>query len=176
MRKIFGLLAAVAVVSVAPSIASAQATATGNVDATATVLQAISITPSQTLAFGKVGQGVNKQVQSDDPTSGRFTVKGQGNANFKLVMVLPSVLVSADNDELTIDTYEAKHVDGADAAAGTAYVPVSGQDQLYTLPGAASDADQLKSFRIGATVRPTALQAAGVYTAQIGLTATYLDI
>ena len=170
MRKFLGLLALV------PAFALAQSNATGNVLATATVLQAISIAPTAPLAFGKIGQGVVKVVLSDDLTSGRFNVKGQGAARFKLVMTLPANLVSATSQNLAISEYEARHVNGVDAAAGVAYVPVSGADQTYTLPGTVDEADQLKSFRIGAKVTPTALQAAGLYTGQIGLIATYLDI
>ena len=177
MNKIYSLVAvAAAAAAFSPSMASAQSQANANVQVSATVLQTISVSNVQDLAFGKVGQSTIKTVAPDDATSGRFNVKGQGNARFNLTLVLPSVLTSEDEDELQIDTYAALSVDGADAANGDSWTPASGVATEFTLPGDVDDADQLKSFRIGATVTPDANQAAGVYSGTINVSAIYLDI
>lgn len=171
MRKLIAFVA----LSVVPSIAFAQADATAGVGSTATVLQQISVVAGQDLAFGKVGQNVAKSVDANAATSGRFNVVGQGAARYELTITLPANLVSG-SDNLLIDTWTGREMDDADGDEGAEFTPVSAAVLTRTLPGVAADANQKHFYRLGATVRPTASQAAGNYSATITVDATYIDI
>ena len=171
MRKLLAIFAFV------PAVAFGQSEASQSIGASATVLQQISVSAVQDLEFDKVGQGVNKVVAVDDATSGRFSVKGQGAARYELTLTLPTHLAQAGEDaaELVIDTWTGSYSDESDMPEGTAFTP-SNSPETRTLPGDVTDYSQEQFYRIGATVRPTANQAPGDYTAEIQIAVEYLDI
>lgn len=159
----------------APFTAHAQSSASATVEVTASVLSPITITSVQGLAFGKVGQAVDKQIQPDDGTSGRFHVTGNGAAKVNVTITLPSVLTSSGN-QLVIDTWTGKWSPNSDGTSGTAFTPVSGTAVPHTLPGTVDDALTSLHFRLGATVRPLLTQARGNYQAAIQIAAVYTEI
>lgn len=155
--------AVVAATVVAASSASGQS---ANINVTANVFQAITVTGANPLAFGNVFPGVNKTVAVADPGAGRWDATGQASANVNMSFTLPTNLVNGVNN-LAIGTWTGCR-DGDNTPAGcTAFTPSAGAT------AAAFSAAGLLYVWIGATVSPTAGQAAGGYTATATLTLAY---
>jgi hypothetical protein len=155
--------AVVAACVVAASSASAQS---ANINVTANVFQAIVVNGTAPLAFGNVFPGVDKVVAVGDATSGRWSATGQNNAPVNLTFTLPGNLSDGTNN-LLIDSWTGCHDADNTPAGCTSFTP-SGT----ATPAAFSGSGQLFVF-IGATVRPTAGQVAGNYTAVATLTLAY---
>ncbi|HEY1177298.1 MAG TPA: hypothetical protein VGF17_14175 [Phytomonospora sp.] len=173
-RSLFTVLAASLAVF-AGRAAHAQASATGSINITATVLAPLSIVPTQSLQIGKVGQGVNKTIGVDAAGSGRFSVQGQGTALVDVTLTLPTNLTSGANT-LPITGWTGSYIQGPDAPGGTSFTPVSGQSVNRALPGPASNTTAVFSYRIGATVQPAGTQSPGDYVGTIGIQAVYTEI
>jgi len=156
--------AVVAACVVAASTASAQS---ANINVTANVFQAITVSGSQALDFGSVFPGVNKTIAPADAASGRFTATGQASANVNMTFTLPTNLVNGVNN-LPIGTWTGCwDTDNNPAAGCTAFTP-SASASATTFNGTGG----LWIF-IGATVSPAANQAAGTYSATATLTLAY---
>jgi hypothetical protein len=155
---------AAAILSLTAMSANAQS---ANISATATVFQAITVTGARNLAFGNVFPGVNRSIPVTDANSGRFDLAGQAGANVNLTFTLPPTLDSGANT-LAIGTWSG-YVNGTNSAVagGAAFVP-----SATAQPAAFSAGGQLFVF-VGATVAPTAAQAAGTYSGIVTLTAAY---
>ena len=69
-----------------------------NINATATVLTAITVTGANPLAFGNVFPGVAKTVAITDAGAGRFDLTGQTSANVNIAFTLPANLTSGGNN------------------------------------------------------------------------------
>lgn len=94
---------------------------TGNIQATATVLTAITVTGATPLAFGNVTPGVNKTVGVVG--GGRFDLVGQAGANVNVAFTLPTQLTSGGNN-LPIGTWTGYHNTTNNATTGgVAFVP-----------------------------------------------------
>ena len=151
---------------VLPTLAQAQS---ATINATATVVTALTVTGNAPLAFGNVYQGVNKPVAYADAGSGRMSIAGFNTAQVALTFTLPSNLTSGAAT-LPIDTWDVARnttnvTTGAASMAVTSGTPVN----------ANLSAGNLYLF-IGATVRPGALQAAGSYSGTITLAAAYTGL
>ena len=156
--------AVVAACVVAASKASAQS---ANINVTANVIQAISVTGFRALDFGNVFPGVNKTIAPSAATSGRFDATGQAAANVNMTFTLPANLVSGGNN-LPIGTWTGCwDTDNNPAAGCTNFTPSAAASATTFSAGGA-----LFVF-IGGTVSPAANQAAGAYTATATLTLAY---
>jgi hypothetical protein len=137
----------------------------GSIQATATVLSAITVTGAQPLAFGAVTPGVAKTIAYT--AGGRFDLVGQASASVNIAFALPTDLVSGANN-LPIGTWTGYHnLTNNSAAGGVAFVPAAA-----VTPAAFSGAGALFVF-VGGTVTPGPAQAAGAYTGTVTMTAAY---
>ena len=153
----------VAFMSLNAAGASAQS---ANINATATVFQAITVTGARDLAFGNVFPGVTKTVVVSDATSGRFDLTGQSSGNVNVSFTLPTNLTSGANN-LPIGTWTGC-TNGTNTTTGcTSFTPSAG-----ATASAFSGAGALFVW-VGGTVSPAANQAAGAYTGVVTLTAAY---
>lgn len=153
----------VAFMSLNAAAASAQS---ANINATATVFQAITVTGARDLDFGNVFPGVAKTVVVSDATSGRFDLTGQSSGNVNVSFTLPANLTSGANN-MPIGTWTGC-TNGTNTTTGcTSFTPSAG-----ATASAFSGAGALFVW-VGGTVSPAANQAAGAYTGVVTLTAAY---
>lgn len=152
-----------AILSLSAAGASAQS---ANINATATVFQALTVTGARDLDFGNVFPGVAKSIVVSDATSGRFDLTGQASANVNVSFTLPTNLTSGANN-LPIGTWT-----GCTNATNTTAGCTSFTPSASATPTALSGAGALFVW-VGGTVSPAANQAAGAYTGTVTLTAAY---
>lgn len=163
MRTLTRVSAFVAAFLSLASVAQAQS---ANINATATVFQAMTVTGARDLAFGNVFPGVAKAVGVAAATSGRFDLTGQASANVDLTFTLPANLTSGANN-LPIGTWTGC-TNGTNTTTGcTAFTPSASATST-----AFSGAGALFVW-VGGTVSPAANQAAGSYTGTVTMTAAY---
>ena len=155
--------AVVAACLVAASSASAQ-----NIQVTATVFQAITVTGLQNLDFQNVFPGVNKTVAPTAGSSGRWSVTGQLNAPVNMTFSLPASLSDGGTATLPINSWTGCW-EGVSAPTGScsSFTP-SASASNATFPAGG----QFWVF-IGATVQPAANQTAGNYSGTATLTVVY---
>ena len=152
-----------AILSLSAAGASAQS---ANINATATVYQALTVTGARALDFGSVFPGVAKSIVVSDATSGRFDLTGQASANVNVSFTLPTNLTSGANN-LPIGTWTGCTNPTNSTAGCTSFTP-----SASATPTAMSGAGALVVW-VGGTVSPAANQAAGSYTGVVTLTAAY---
>ncbi|MBK6422377.1 MAG: DUF4402 domain-containing protein [Gemmatimonadales bacterium] len=152
-----------AILSLSAAGASAQS---ANINATATVYQALTVTGARALDFGSVFPGVAKSIVVSDATSGRFDLTGQASANVNVSFTLPTNLTSGANN-LPIGTWTGCTNPTNSTAGCTSFTP-----SASATPTAMSGAGALFVW-VGGTVSPAANQAAGSYTGVVTLTAAY---
>ena len=168
MSTSFRALCALAALAVLAPTAAAQS---GNINATATVLQPLTVTGARDLAFGNVYPGVSKAIAVGDATSGRFDLTGVATAQVQFSFTLPTNLTNGGNT-LPIGTWTGYYNSTNNAAiGGTAFTPSSSN----TTTSLAAVTGQLFVF-VGATVSPSGTQAQGAYTGQVTLTAAYTGL
>ena len=155
--------ALVAILSLAASAAQAQS---ANINATAIVFQAMTVTGARTLDFGNVFPGVAKSIAVAAATSGRFDLTGQASANVNVSFTLPTNLTSGANS-LPIGTWTGCTNATNTTAGCTVFTP-----SAATTATAFSGAGALFVW-VGGTVTPGAAQAAGTYNGTVTLTAAY---
>ena len=155
--------AVLAATIVAASNASAQS---ANINVTANVFQAITVSGTAPLDFGNVFPGVNKTIAVGDATSGRFTATGQAGQNVNMTFTLPANLVSGVNN-LAIGAWTGCRDADATPAGCVAFAP-----SAVATAATFSVGGELYVF-LGATVSPTPTQAAGSYLATATLTLAY---
>ena len=163
MRTLTRVSAVVAALFSLATVAQAQS---ANINATATVFQAMTVTGARDLDFGSVFPGVNKTVGVAAATSGRFDLTGQASGNVNLTFTLPANLTSGANN-LPIGTWT-----GCTNATNTTTGCTSFTPSGSASPSAFSGAGALFVW-VGGTVSPAANQAAGSYTGTVTLTAAY---
>ncbi|HSR90871.1 MAG TPA: DUF4402 domain-containing protein [Gemmatimonadales bacterium] len=163
ITRVSAVVAAVLTLGALPAKAQ-----TANINATATVFQAITVAGNNPLTFGNVFPGVPKTVTAAGgaANSGRFDLTGQASAPVQLTFTLPGNLTSGVNN-LPIGTWTGCTNPTNTQASCTAFTP-SGAPSA----SAFSAANALFVF-VGATVTPGAAQAAGNYTGTVTLTANY---
>jgi hypothetical protein len=168
MSRVHRLLGGMFALMAFATTASAQS---ANINATATVLQPLTVTGARDLAFGNVYPGVNKSVAVADATSGRFDLTGVASAQVTLSFTLPTNLTNGGNN-LPIGSWTGYYnVTNNASVGGTSFTP-SASPTTTTL---APVTGQLFVFA-GATVSPSGSQVAGSYTAQVTLTAAYTGL
>jgi hypothetical protein len=146
--------------------ASAEAQNSANIQATATVLSAVTVAGANDLAFGNVTPGVNKTVAIADGGAGRFNVTKAANQGVTLAFTLPASLTSGANT-LPIGTWTGGWNTTATPAGATTFTPSAGGTNT-----AASAGTGIFVY-VGATVSPAAAQAAGAYTGTVTMSAVY---
>lgn len=164
MRKFTRVSAAVvALLSLSAAGASAQS---ANINVSATVFTALTVTGAQALAFGNVFPGVAKTIAVTDATAGRFDLSGQNSANVDLTFTLPATLASGPNT-MAIGSWTGCTNTSNSTAGCTTFVP-SGSATASALSGTGA-----LFVWVGGTVSPTAGQASGSYSGTVTLTAAY---
>ncbi len=171
LRAVAASAAALALIAANAPSAAAQASAT--INATATVLQPLNVQGTSPLAFGNVYPGVSKTVAYTDATNaGKFSVTGYGGAEVNISFTLPTDLNGPSGSTLPIAWGTAYHnTANSTASGGTEFTP-SSSNTAVRLGGTAPANGSLYVF-LGATVTPTATQAAGNYTNTVTMTVAY---
>ncbi len=156
-----------AVVALGLSLGAGAAQAlTASISATATVLQAITVSPDNALDFGNVTPGVNRTVAPSDAGAGRFTITKAAGTGLSLSFVLPANLVSGGNN-LAISGWTGAWNTSATPTGATSFTPSASAYNTGTVAGSTV------VVYVGATVQPTAAQAAGSYSGSVQMTAVY---
>lgn len=163
MRTLTRVSAVVAALFSLATVAQAQS---ANINATANVYAAMTVTGARDLDFGNVFPGVAKTVGVAAATSGRFDLTGQASGNVNLTFTLPANLTSGANN-LPIGTWTGC-TNGTNTTTGCTSFTPSGAAS----PSAFSGAGALFVW-VGGTVSPAANQPAGSYTGTVTLTAAY---
>jgi hypothetical protein len=155
--------AVVAACVMAATNASAQS---ANINVTAQVFQAITVSGTQPLDFGSVFPGVNKSIAPSAASSGRFSATGESGANVNMSFTLPANLVSGANN-LPVGSWTGCRDGDSDPTGCVAFVPSA------AATAAAFSATGTLFIFIGGQVSPAANQASGAYTAVATLTLAY---
>jgi hypothetical protein len=152
---------------------STAAAQTATINATATVLQPITATGAQDLAFGNVFPGVAKTIAyTDAANAGQFSISGDGGANVTISFTLPTDLTGPSSSTLPIGSWTGYHnATNSSTSGGTAFTP-SATAESATLSGTSGTAGSLFVF-LGATVTPTTTQTQGSYTGTVQMTVAY---
>jgi Domain of unknown function (DUF4402) len=138
-----------------------------SIQATATVLSAITATGTNPLAFGNVTPGVAKTVAITDASAGLFSVTKAAATSVALTFTLPANLTNGGNT-LPIGTWTAGWNNTANSAAGaTGFAPSAA---ATTVPSGGASL----WVWVGGTVTPAAAQAAGSYTGTVSMQVAYL--
>jgi hypothetical protein len=138
---------------------SASAQTSGSINATATVLSALSVTGTD-LAFGNIAPTQSKVVAP--AAGGTFTVAGAASAPVSVAFTLPTTL----GTNVNIGTWTGLSNTANNAGTASA-LTVSGVAQNLTLGGTGD-----LYVWIGATLT-TAAATPGAYSAPVQLTVTY---
>ncbi len=156
----------------------AQNTANAIASGKAEIVQSMAVTKQVDLDFGLVAQGANKTIgltnnvtglpQQGTQTTGRFLVSAAKGTNVDLTFTTPTNLVNGSNNLLIEDYTYGWHI--ANSFAGTTFI--NGTTDITFPDNIVESVNGIYVF-IGGTVKPTANQAIGNYTANITLTATY---
>ena len=146
--------------------ARVEAQNSANIQATATVLSAITVAAGNNLQFGNVTPGVNKTIAIADAGAGRFDVTKAANEGVTLAFTLPTNLTSGGNN-LPIGSWTGGWNTSATPAGATAFTPSAGGTNTTQTAGTGI------FVYVGATVTPAAAQAAGSYTGTVTMSAVY---
>jgi hypothetical protein len=145
---------------------SAQAQASSNITASATVAAALTASTIQNLAFGTVIPSFNRTVTTNDAANAGI-VRFAGGANAEVNVTLPTLPanLSDGTNSLPISYTSAYAV--TQAGAQTSFTPAT---------GATTRLDATTGFLfvfVAGTVSPGAGQVAGAYTGTITVQAAY---
>jgi hypothetical protein len=161
------LFSAVMAAGLTVGAATAEAqTPSATIQATATVLSAITVTAGNNLQFGNVTPGVNKTVAITEAGAGTFTVAKGANTGVTLAFTLPTDL-SSGSDLLPIGSWTGGWNTSATPIGAATFTP-SGAGTNTTVNAATA----LTVF-VGATVSPAAAQAAGAYSGDVTMSVVY---
>jgi hypothetical protein len=163
--RVLPVLSAITAVTLSLGAATANAQSS-NIQATATVLTAITVTGTD-LAFGNVTPGVNKTIAITDAGTGKFTVTKAAASSVSLSFTLPTNLVSGGNN-LPIGTWTGGFNNTADVPASATTFTPSATPTVVPSGGASL------WVYVGATVSPGAAQAAGSYAGTVTMSIAYL--
>ena len=143
-----------------------EAQTSANIQATATVLSAVTVTAGNNLQFGNVTPGVNKVVAIADAGAGRFDVVKAANEGVTLAFTLPTDLTDGGNN-LPIGSWTGGWNTSQTPAGATGFTP-SGAGTNTT---ATAGTDIF--VYVGATVSPPAAQPAGSYAGTVTMSVVY---
>lgn len=159
----FALALGAAVAFAAP----VQAQITDNIDATATVLQALTVNGDAALAFGNIAPSQVKTVAAGAAASGHFSMNGAPGSSVSFRFnALPANLQIA---QLTLSAWTGLHRDVNTAAGATAFVPTAGVAQSVTM----NAADGNYFVWLGATLTAAGVVAPGSYAQPVVLEVFY---
>jgi hypothetical protein len=165
MRTSFKFVLALGVM--AAFAAPAQAQITDNIDATATVLQALTVTGDASLAFGNIAPSQIKSVAAGAAASGHFSLNGAPGSSVSFRFnALPANLSIAG---LTLSGWTGLHRDANTAAGATAFAPTAGVSESVTM----NAADGSYYVWLGATLTAAGVVAPGSYTQPVVLEVFY---
>jgi hypothetical protein len=146
--------------------ATLEAQNSANIQATATVLSAVTVAAGSNLQFGNVTPGVNKTIGIADAGAGRFDVTKAANEGVTLSFTLPTDLTSGANN-LPIGSWTGGWNTSATPAGATAFTPSAGGTNTTATAGTAI------TVYVGATVSPAVAQVAGNYTGDVTMSVVY---
>ncbi|MCK9399080.1 MAG: hypothetical protein M0Q51_03655 [Bacteroidales bacterium] len=154
--------------------------------ANATVVGAVVVDSVQSLQFGNVTPGNTKTISTTGTvavgfaggtteTEGKFSVTKGANSQVTLTFALPSVLTKSGGITMPINfsDYGGNKCGAIDATTLYPFTPSAAPLVISNAAFAAAFAAASFIVHLGGTVVPTNTQAAGAYTANITLTATY---
>lgn len=157
------LWAVAAALLVLPVAVAAQAS--GDMTATADVLQPLTVTAGQNLAFGTVFPGVSKTILPDGVTAGRFDIAGAGESEVDVNFSFPGTLTGPGAPMPISFGATAAAWATASSAGASAFDPNTGTTQDL-------EAGAMMVF-IGGTVDPAVDQAPGTYSGTVTLLVAY---
>jgi hypothetical protein len=143
-----------------------EAQTSANIQATATVLSAITVAAGNDLQFGNVTPGVNKTTAIADAGAGRFDVTKAANQGVTLAFTLPTDLTDGTNN-LPIGTWTGGWNTSATPAGATAFTPSAAGTNTTATAGTGI------FVYVGATVSPAAAQVAGSYSGTVTMSVVY---
>jgi hypothetical protein len=146
--------------------ATLQAQTSADIQATATVLSAVTVTAGNDLQFGNVTPGVAKTIGIADAGAGRFDVIKAATQGVTLSFTLPTDLTSGANT-LPIGSWTGGWNTSATPAGATTFTPSA------VGTNTAATAGTTISVYVGATVTPAAAQVAGSYTGDVTMSVVY---
>jgi hypothetical protein len=146
--------------------ATLEAQTSADIQATATVLSAVTVTAGNDLQFGNVTPGVDKSVGIADAGAGRFDVIKAATQGVTLSFTLPTDLTSGANN-LPIGSWTGGWNTSATPAGATTFTPSAAGTNT------AATAGTTISVYVGATVSPAAAQVAGSYTGDVTMSVVY---
>ena len=146
--------------------AALQAQTSANIQATATVLSAVTVAAGQDLQFGNVTPGVNKTIGIADGGAGRFDVTKAASQGITLSFTLPANLTSAGN-LLPIASWTGGWNGTQTPTGATTFTPSPAGTNTTATAGTTV------FVYVGATVAPGAAQVAGSYTGTVTMSAVY---
>lgn len=143
--------------------AAAQNTDNADIDVTATVETALSVTGVSDLAFGSIFPGFGRTIAATDATSGEFQIAGGNNGGLDLSFTLPGTLTGPGDPMIVSFTAAA----GDDRATAGSFDPAAlHQGRLNATTG-------MLNVYLGGTVTAAPTQLAGSYSGIVTLTASY---
>jgi hypothetical protein len=160
------VLSAIVAAGLTVGAATAGAQTSASIQATATVLSALTVTAGNNLVFGNVTPGVNKTIAITDGGAGTFNVGKAAASGVTLSFTLPTDLTSG-TDLLPIGSWTGGWNTSATPAGATTFTP-SAAGTSTTVNAATA----LTVF-VGATVSPATTQAAGTYSGTVTMSAVY---
>src|SRR5688500_5580982 len=146
--------------------ATLEAQTSADIQATATVLSAVTVTAGNDLQFGNVTPGVNKTIGIADAGAGRFDVVKAATQGVTLSFTLPTDLTSGANN-LPIGSWTGGWNTSATPAGATTFTPSPAGTNTAATPGTTI------SVYVGAMVSPAAAQVAGAYTGDVTMSVVY---
>jgi hypothetical protein len=146
--------------------ATLEAQNSATIQATATVLSAVTVAAGSNLDFGNVTPGVNKTIGIADAGAGRFDVTKAATEGVTLSFTLPTDLTSGANN-LPIGSWTGGWNTSATPAGATTFTPSAGGTNTAATAGTAI------TVYVGATVSPAAAQVAGSYTGDVTMSVVY---
>ena len=160
------VLSAVLAAGLSLGAAALEAQTSANIQATATVLSAVTVTAGNDLQFGNVTPGVNKTVAIGDAGAGSFNVTKAANEGVTLAFTLPTNLTDGVNN-LPIGGWTGGWNTSATPAGATTFTPSAGGSNTTATAGTGI------FVYVGATVSPAAAQVAGNYSGTVTMSVVY---
>jgi uncharacterized protein DUF4402 len=160
------LLSAVLAAGLSLGAGALEAQTSATIQATATVLSAVTVAAGSDLQFGNVTPGVNKTVAIADAGAGRFDVVKAAGEGVTLSFTLPANLGSGANN-LPIGSWTGGWNTSATPAGATAFTPTAAGTNTAATAGTGI------FVYVGATVSPAAAQVAGNYTGDVTMSVVY---
>jgi hypothetical protein len=160
------VLSAVLAAGLSFGAATLEAQTSANIQATATVLSAVTVAAGNDLQFGNVTPGVNKTTAIADAGAGRFDVTKAASQGVTLAFTLPADLTDGVNN-LPIGSWTGGWNTSATPAGATGFTPSAGGTNTTATPGTGI------FVYVGATVSPAAAQVAGSYSGTVTMSVVY---